>query len=52
MQRARENGLRVGAYHFFRASQPVAEQLEAIAAHDREHIQQLQAMQSTALLQA
>ena len=30
----------------------VRELLEGIAAHDREHIQQLQAMQSTALLQA
>ncbi|MFA7295858.1 MAG: NUDIX domain-containing protein [Dehalococcoidia bacterium] len=38
--------------HPERGAVQVREQLEGIAAHDREHIQQLQAMQSTALPQA
>ena len=37
--------------HPERGAVQVREQLEAIAAHDREHIEQLRAMQSTALLQ-
>lgn len=38
--------------HPDRGAVQVREQIEGIALHDREHIQQLQAMQSTALLQA
>ena len=38
--------------HPERGAVQVREQLEGIAAHDREHIEQLRAMQSTALLQA